>query len=189
MTTPISSNTYLSMSDMTINAQYILDALQAQGWTKQSVCGMLGNMQTESTINPGVWEGLIVGRMDKGYGLVQWTPSSDFFTWCTQQNLTPSAMDTQIKKIEYELAHGEQWQTTSTYSMTFTEFTKSTQSAQDLCKVFMWNYERAQTLDQPQRWEQAQYWYDNLNGSSPTPPPPPTTKKHKMPIYMYNLLW
>jgi hypothetical protein len=36
------SNSYLNTSQMTVNAQYILDNLRAQGWTKNAVCGVLG---------------------------------------------------------------------------------------------------------------------------------------------------
>ena len=50
-------NTYDSSQSLTleqekINATYIWNALQAQGWTLNAVAGMLGNMQSESAINP-----------------------------------------------------------------------------------------------------------------------------------------
>lgn len=50
-------NTYDSSQSLTleqekINATYIWNALQAQGWTLNAVAGMLGNMQSESSINP-----------------------------------------------------------------------------------------------------------------------------------------
>ena len=52
------------------NAVLLWSYFKAQGWTLNAVAAMLGNMQSESTINPGIWEGLdpFVG----GYGLVQW---------------------------------------------------------------------------------------------------------------------
>lgn len=46
-----SSNT-LTKSQMEINATYIWSYLQSKGWTKNAVAGMLGNMQSESAINP-----------------------------------------------------------------------------------------------------------------------------------------
>lgn len=46
-----SSNT-LTIEQMKINATYIWSALSYQGWTLNAVCGMLGNMQSESAINP-----------------------------------------------------------------------------------------------------------------------------------------
>lgn len=46
------SSNALNMSQMEINATYIWSALSAQGWTLNAVAGMLGNMQSESSINP-----------------------------------------------------------------------------------------------------------------------------------------
>ena len=46
-----SSNTMIQ-SQMEVNATYIWSALYNAGWTKEAVSGMLGNMQSESAINP-----------------------------------------------------------------------------------------------------------------------------------------
>lgn len=50
-------NTYdssqaLTRSQMEVNATYIWAYLRQQGWTMNAVAGMLGNMQSESSINP-----------------------------------------------------------------------------------------------------------------------------------------
>lgn len=50
-------NTYNSSQSLTleqekINATYIWNYLREQGWTLNAVAGMLGNMQSESAINP-----------------------------------------------------------------------------------------------------------------------------------------
>lgn len=50
-------NTYDSSQSLTleqekINATYIWNYLREQGWTLNAVAGMLGNMQSESAINP-----------------------------------------------------------------------------------------------------------------------------------------
>ena len=94
-----SSNSYLSYSQMKVNAQYILDYLIAKGWTKNAVCGMLGNMQRESTINPGIWQNLDAGNTSLGIGLVQWTPATKYLNWCTEQGLTWNEMDSNLKRI------------------------------------------------------------------------------------------
>ena len=77
----IISNAYLSQSQMTDNAQYIADYLINKGWTRNAIAGILGNMQRESTLNPGLWESLIYGNMSGGYGLVQWTPATGYTSW------------------------------------------------------------------------------------------------------------
>ena len=40
------------MEQMQVNARYIWAYLQTQGWTLNAVAGILGNMQSESAINP-----------------------------------------------------------------------------------------------------------------------------------------
>lgn len=34
-----------------------LGFLVSRGWTKQSVAGILGNIQSESSLNPDIWSG------------------------------------------------------------------------------------------------------------------------------------
>ena len=46
------SSNALNQSQMEVNANYIWKYLKAQGWTKNAVAGILGNMQSESSINP-----------------------------------------------------------------------------------------------------------------------------------------
>lgn len=46
------SSNSLTMAQMQVNAQYIWSALSSQGWTLNAVAGILGNMQSESAINP-----------------------------------------------------------------------------------------------------------------------------------------
>lgn len=47
-----SSSQALTLTQMQINAQYIYRALTDKGWTLNAIAGVLGNMQTESSINP-----------------------------------------------------------------------------------------------------------------------------------------
>lgn len=46
-----SSNT-LTMEQMKANANYIYRYLSSKGWTINAISGLLGNMQSESAINP-----------------------------------------------------------------------------------------------------------------------------------------
>ena len=46
------SSTALSYEKMKLNAEYIAKSLMASGWSLNAICGMLGNMQSESSINP-----------------------------------------------------------------------------------------------------------------------------------------
>lgn len=46
-------------------------------WSLESVCGMLGNVQAESGLNPWRWQGDRYGT-SRGYGLFQYTPASGY---------------------------------------------------------------------------------------------------------------
>lgn len=160
-----SGNYYLSLEQMTENAQYILDYLLNEGWTKNAICGMLGNLQRESTINPGIWQNLDSGNTSLGYGLVQWTPATNYLNWCDSEGLEPSAMDSNLKRILYELENGLQYYSTYEYPESFRNFTKSTKDVKYLASAFLHNYERAGVSAESERRQNAQYWYDNLSSS------------------------
>lgn len=46
------SSNSLTLAQMKVNATYIWSYLSNQGWTLNAVAGILGNMQSESAINP-----------------------------------------------------------------------------------------------------------------------------------------
>ncbi|MCU7526198.1 MAG: hypothetical protein HF308_17115 [Ignavibacteria bacterium] len=182
----------LTMAEMTVNAQYILNYLLAKGWTKNAICGMLGNMQSESSINPARWQSDNVGNTSAGFGLVQWTPASKYLNWCTSNNLPYKEMDSNLLRILWEVDNHQQWYATNSYPMSFTEFTQSTQTPEYLAQAFITNYERPADPTQPQRSTNARYWYDNLTGGSngggggdtggggTTPDPTPVTTDNKI---------
>ena len=157
-----SSNSYLSLSQMKVNAQYILDYLLAKGWTKNAICGMLGNMQRESTINPGIWQNLDSGNTSLGLGICQWTPATKLINWANSNGLNYLEMDTQLKRILWELENNEQYISTTSYPETFREFTKSTKDVEYLASCFLHNYERAGVSAESERRENAVYWFNNL---------------------------
>ena len=161
----ISGNRALTRSEMLVNANYIVNKLTSQGWSKQAVAGMLGNMETESTINPGRWQSGIV-HPAQGFGLVQWTPSTKVTSWLSSKGYANDSMDGQLARINYEVDNGVQWITTSKYPMSFKEFKTSTESPEHLAQVFLVNYERPANQNQPGRSTQARYWYDKTDGST-----------------------
>lgn len=178
----IAENRYLTLAEMTENATYIFNQLKLSGWSEQAICAILGNMQSESTINAGIWESLDYGNMSGGYGLVQWTPATKITDWLDSNNYDWLSFDGQLARINYEIANGLQWGSTETYPMTFEEFKVSTQTAEYLADVFLYNYERPADLVQTWRATQAGYWWDLLHTVTPV-----VTKKHKMKIFMYKL--
>lgn len=178
--TPISGNRWLTQEEMEINARYIWNYLGGRGWSLNAVAGMLGNMETESSINPGIWQDLNVD-VGPAFGLVQWDPYTKYTDWCEERNLDPSDMDSALQRIEYELENGLQYIKTSKYPLTFAEFKVSTESPYYLGMAFLANYERPAVSYQPTRGTQAERWYEYL---SALPAPGYEPKRKGMPLFM-----
>ena len=163
----ISGNRYLSLSEMQNNVDILHYFFRSAGWTDNAIAAMLGNMESESTINPGIWEDLdpFVG----GYGLVQWTPYTNYTDWAGdgwQDN-----GQKEMERIIYELDNHLQWISTSLYPMSFQEFTTSEKPPAYLAQAFLYNYERPDEKPQPIRSTRANYWYQYITGQEPPTPP------------------
>lgn len=170
----------LTQSEMEKNALYIYSYLHDLGWSANAVAGLLGNMEHESALNPGRWEGNDVGN-GPGYGLVQWTPYTNLTSWCASNGWSdPSEMDANLARIIYELENGLQYYSTTGYLLSFREFTQSAKSPYYLACAFAWNYERSWVVlygseEEKEALRQlrggsAQEWYTFLTGLDPIPP-------------------
>ena len=157
------------------NAREIWGYFQARGWTLESVSGMLGNIHYESGINPAQWQ---TGHTiedpnypnDTGYGLVQWTPWQKYANWAGDDWRINYRKE--LDRIQWELDNNEQWIPVSSYgSMTFQQFTQSTQTPEYLAEVFEYSYERGTWA--ASRSTYARTWYEYLGGVGPISPRPP----------------
>lgn len=135
------------------------------GWSKTAVAGMLGNMQSESSLIPDIWQNNDIGNMNVGYGLVQWTPASEYINWAQSHGLDYRDVYSQLKRLEWEVENNMQFICSF---MTFYQFKVSNESPEYLADTFMKYYERP-LKNQPERAQQARYWYDKLEGINPTP--------------------
>lgn len=189
-----SANRYLTRSEMEGNAEVIASVFLANGWSVNAIAAMLGNMQSESGINPGIYENLDDTSTTNGFGLVQWTPNTKYKEWADANGYGSDYGDifNQTIRIRYEVANGLQWISTTAYPLTFKEFTTSGKSPEYLAQAFLYNYERPASLDQPARSTQAREWYDfilNLYPDAPTPSEPdeptPTGKKEMSKLLLY----
>ena len=133
---------WLSESESLQNAQLVANHLIPQGWTKESVSALCGNMRHESSINPDMYEFNYAWGDDRGYGLVQWTPRSKYWDWAESRNLPPRNGDSQLARIDYEVEQNIQWISTQNYPETYAQFRASTKSMDYLVPCFTWNYER-----------------------------------------------
>ena len=132
----------LTQSEMEINALYIWNYLGSheEPWTLNAVAGMLGNMQSESSINPGRHE-----TSGSGFGLVQWTPKTNHTNWLSSsefKDLAEDDMDGQLEHIIYEKNNGKQYYKNH-YKYTFKEFAVSNDNAYELACAFAFDYERS----------------------------------------------
>ena len=167
------------------NAAYICRYLMDLGFTKNAACGVLGNLERESGINPGIWEQS--NNIYQGYGLVQWTPATIFLNRAVSEGALSSATAAAVnaltnsnpkKLLDKELEcflwcctiRGDWLKPSgsmqhSGYSMTFGEFMKSTYSAGTLAIVFHDHYERSGdslATIQSTRAAYATSWYNTL---------------------------
>ena len=133
---------WLSESQSLQNAQLVANHLIPQGWTKESVSALCGNMRHESSINPDMYEFNYAWEDNRGYGLVQWTPRSKYWDWAESRGLDPRDGDSQLERIDYEVEQNIQWISTPNYPETYAQFRSSTKSMDYLVPAFTWNYER-----------------------------------------------
>ena len=183
----VGSSGALTTEQMQVNATYIYKYLKDEGFTVNAISGMLGNMTVESSLNPGRWQSDIVGNMIGGYGLVQWTPTTNYTDWVYNlgSNMDPSEMDNNLGRIIYELRNNLQYIATTDYPETFNEFAQSTKTPTYLATAFLKNYERAGVEAVDLRVSYANTWYTYLTGNPPGPTPT-TKKKKKFNFVLFN---
>lgn len=168
----------LNMTEMKINAKIIREILMVNGgWTINAVCGVLGNLEAESTINPGRWENDIVNNYQAGFGLAQWTPSTKLRNWIIARyhNEDFTNGDYQVARIMEEFTPPglDQYYPTTAYPDTMVEFKYSNKTPEYLAKAFLLNYERpidTGTAVQNYRAERARFWYSYLTSNQLTIP-------------------
>ena len=159
----ISKNAYLSDYEQQNNAALINMKLRAKGWSVEAIAALLGNMESESTINPGIWQSLDEGNIYGGFGLVQWTPATNFTDWATEQGYEIDDGDAQLIWIDELTDTIGQWIPTDEYNFSFADFKTSTSSPEYLASAFLKNFERAGVEVEENRRTQARKWYDYIN--------------------------
>ena len=197
-------NEWMSIAQMETNATYIYNRLSYDTWNQpetgnrphpawsiNAIAGFLGNLQTESNINPAIYEGLNVSP-SSGYGLVQWTPGSTYLNWAAARGYTNWDIDHQLARLYWEeeqpsMDDGREWsvETRAAYLGPYQPFnlprevdfwTDTTHDAAWLAAAWCLNYERPGSSPED-HWQAAQRreangirWYNFLQG---LPPPHP----------------
>lgn len=176
-------NFYLTKEQQQTNALVIYNYLKST-WTMQAIAGLLGNLETESTVNPAIWQNL-TENPSNGYGLCQWTPSTKLTEWLDSNGKSWTDIYAQLDRLGYEEKTGEQYYATSSYPLSFAEFRQSTETPYYLGMAWLYNYERPADLDQPNRGTQAEEWYNYLlEHGVDTPTPTPQHTRFKWYLYL-----
>lgn len=150
---PSQSQFGLSQPEKDENANRIYTFFTKKGWTKEAICGMLGNMDVESRMNPRA-----ESTSADTYGLVQWHPASKLQLWAISEGLNWELGTTQCKRISYEEDNNLQWASWSTYTFSYWA-REMVETVENMAKIFMTHYEVADpgTLTERQEW--AVYYY------------------------------
>lgn len=182
-------NAYLTQSQMENNATEFYGYFHSKGFTIESIAGMLGNLQQESNINPGMKE---TASASSGWGLIQWTPSSNLTEYASAHGTgwAGGEIQTQLMWDEIINGYGSQWipKPNKGYSYTGEKFSQLT-NVTTACMAYLIERERAGAEVAEKRVAYANAWYKYLTGvtppTPPEPPEPPTpTKRKGMPVWM-----
>lgn len=168
MATWAARNGGISEAERDSNAFLFFQYFFSRGWSIPAIAGMLGNIQVESGVNPGIWENM--EEYGGGYGLVQWTPYTKYSGWVESElpgENWENNGDAQCARIQWEMENGEQWGANPSAEepdppISFEEFSKSWLPADTLANYFLWYYERPAVTEQPIRGEYALKWYGKL---------------------------
>lgn len=196
----ISRSGALTQSEMENNADIVIAYFRSQGINDNTIAGILGNMQAESSINPERKE---VGG--QGYGLVQWTPVTVLQNHCATLGLSPyNNGDVQLQVIIAEILNQSgvgEWYTTKGFiqnyynsgatsdmiGITGQQFLDNSMNwtPDKLAIMFMAGYERP-TYDPSKnhydlRMQYALEWLQYMGVIPPTPPTPAKIKKRRFP--------
>ena len=174
---------YLTQSEMENNATEFYGYFNSKGFTIESVAGMLGNLQQESNINPGMKQ---TASASSGWGLIQWTPSSNLTDYASAHgsDWATGEIQTQLMWDEIINGYGGQWlpKPSLGYGYTGAEFSQLSDVA-EACKAYLYERERAGVEALTKRLTYANNWYEYLTGVTPPTPPTPTKRK-RMPLWM-----
>nr|DAP77565.1 MAG TPA: Morphogenesis protein 1 wall, phi29, hydrolase, infection [Caudoviricetes sp.] len=201
----ISRNSALNQSEMENNANIIINYYRSVGIDDRTIACILGNMQAESSINPGRYE----GGVGPGYGLVQWTPQSSLINHCSTLGLSPyTSGDVQLQVIVEEITGSSsvrEWYTSSAFISNYynsgatsdmigisgSDFLHNTMgwSADKLAVLFMAGYERPSYDPNVNHYQIRQTfalnWLQYMGGVVP-PTPTPGNEKNKFNFVLFN---
>lgn len=186
----ITGNRFLSRAEQDNNAIKFYYEMSRLGISYNAIIGMLANIELESTINPGIWEGL--NPYSGGYGLVQWTPYTKYSNWAGSGWENNGAKE--CERIYYESQNDIQWFANPSAGLinlpvnppiNFAEFVTSYDDYVTLADYWLLYYEHpyeGYIVDRHNSHQSiCDYYNDLLGGGSP---PQPIIKTSKLMLYV-----
>lgn len=173
----LSSATALTDEEKQNNAREFALYFKTKGATLEAICGMLGNIERESQINPGLKER---ESTSSGWGLIQWTPSTIITNYASSKGKQWTDGELQCDKIMSEESSGD-WIPTSQYHYSWKEFLALT-DVNEATRAYEAERERAGVVAMEERLANANKWFNYLSGTPIIPTP--SKKKKKFPIWL-----
>ena len=153
------------------NTWEVYNYLHPLGFTIESICGIIGNMRSESYLNPGQQELNQGGSYSYGYGLIQWTPATSLINYVSGDwydgNLQ---LDLIVREINQDAGVTGRWIPTAEYPYSGAEF-KALTDIETATKSYFHERERGTWLET--RLTYANQSYTILTGEPPGPGPEP----------------
>lgn len=160
------------------NAQNVVDYLHTRGFSNESIVGILANMEHESCINCGQMEHGYNGSVDRGYGLVQWTPARTKIL-AYADSVGGNWYDGDLQMDYLMLNAPASWIKTSNFPYSWEQFKQMT-DIYLATRTFFACFERGTFHNDLLSY--ADYWSTHVTFSGETPVIPPD----KPPIYRPN---
>lgn len=82
--------------------------------------------------------------------------------WASQRGYDYQSIETQCKRIQWEVENEEHFLKTITHPISFKDYTSSYSTASYLAQIFITNYEQVRYQYQPNRWEWSVNWYNKF---------------------------
>ena len=157
---------FLTTDEKRYNAKIIYNYLLYKGWSKNAICGVIANMEAESSLSPGRWEMTDDdGDGDKAYGVLQWDPPTKWTNYADQHEYAYDNLYRQLDYFIYSTRYGGgEWGVSgvpTAYQLYAYEYAYSTRSVYDLAITFLLCYERptdAETSVMNYRGNLAEAW-------------------------------
>lgn len=161
-------NNFLTNPQRENNATIMYNLFSSWGWNPLAIFALLGNMEYESSLSPGVVENLATNNPpNKGYGLIQWTDSkatnvhnNPLWKWVYRNYGNYDWQDGNKQCIFINGDDRSGWIPVKSYPISYDEFKagKTQNGLEWLTKAYFYNRERGTWSNQ--RLTYAQKWYE-----------------------------